>query len=42
MPDEQDAQDGIAMQLQPFVSLWKILYLMQKMWVLLQIFYGEG
>lgn len=29
MPDEQDAQDGIVMQLQPFVSLWKILYLMR-------------
>lgn len=40
MPDEQDAQDGIAMQLQPFVSLWKILYLTHKMWVLLQGFWG--
>lgn len=40
MPDEQDAQDGIAMQLQPFVSLWKILYLTHKMWVLLQGFSG--
>lgn len=40
MPDEQDAQDGIVMQLQPFVSQWKVLYAVHTMCVCYGIILG--